>query len=84
MASPPLFFRYVLFAIIAGLANLGTQAIVFEVAPVKPLALSILVGAAAGFAVKYILDKRWIFFDDYSGATKEAQKIVLVPHSAWR
>ncbi len=69
--------RYVLFAVIAGAMNLGAQAIVFAVAPVQPLALSILVGTGVGFIVKYLLDKRWIFFDGYHGAAKEARKIFL-------
>lgn len=69
--------RYVLFAIIAGVMNLVTQAIAFGLAPVQPLAVSILAGTGVGFVVKYILDKRWIFFDDYDGAAKEARKIVL-------
>lgn len=57
--------------------NLVTQAIAFGLAPVQPLAVSILAGTGVGFVVKYILDKRWIFFDDYDGAAKEARKIVL-------
>jgi putative flippase GtrA len=69
--------RYVLFAIIAGVANLLTQAIVFALAPAQSLALSILAGTGVGFVVKYILDKRWIFFDDYDGAAKEIHKIAL-------
>ena len=69
--------RYVSFAIIAGAMNLMTQAIVFGLAPVQPLAASILAGTAVGFMVKYILDKRWIFFDDYDGAAQEVRKIFL-------
>lgn len=72
-----IFVRYVVFAIIAGATNLVTQAIVFGLAPVQPLAASILAGTGVGFVVKYILDKRWIFFDDYDGAAKEVRKIVL-------
>lgn len=69
--------RYALFAIIAGAVNLLTQGIVFGLAPVQPLALSILAGTAAGFIVKYFLDKHWIFFDGYDSAAGEARKIVL-------
>jgi putative flippase GtrA len=69
--------RYVLFAIIAGVVNLLTQGIVFGVATVQPLASSMLAGTAAGFIVKYFLDKHWIFFDDCAGATQEIRKIVL-------
>ena len=46
--------RYVLFAIVSTLVNFATQEAVIRVAP---LGLSILAGTAAGFAVKYVLDK---------------------------
>jgi putative flippase GtrA len=72
-----IFARYVLFAIVAGAANLATQAIVFDLAPIQPLALSILLGTGAGFVVKYLLDKHWIFFDRSDGIANEIYKIVL-------
>ena len=61
--------RYLLFAVIAGAMNLGVQAIAFPFLPVWPLELSILAGTGVGFAVKFLLDKRWIFFDGYHGPT---------------
>ncbi|MCI0466971.1 MAG: GtrA family protein [Beijerinckiaceae bacterium] len=69
--------RYALFAVAAGAVNLLTQEIVFRLSPVKPLAASIFAGTAAGFIVKYFLDKHWIFFDGYGSAAKEARKVVL-------
>ena len=72
-----MFVRYVLFAIIATLVNLVTQEIVIRIAPVAPLALSILMGTAAGFILKYVLDKKWVFDDDYGGHRQEFQKITL-------
>ena len=66
--------RYLLFAVIAGAINLGAQQIVFALSPLQPLALSILAGTGVGFAVKYLLDKRWIFYDGYHGPTHEAPK----------
>ncbi len=69
--------RYVLFALVAGAMNLLTQAFVFQISPVQPLAVSILAGTAIGFIVKYGLDKHWIFFDDYRGMRHEAGKVVL-------
>lgn len=69
--------RYLLFAVIAGAMNLGAQQIVFKFSPLQPLALSILAGTGVGFAVKYLLDKRWIFYDGYHGPTHEARKIFL-------
>jgi putative flippase GtrA len=69
--------RYLLFAILSMLANLATQEIVFRLAPVAPLALSILGGTAAGFAVKYVLDKNWIFYDEYTSHRDEVRKVTL-------
>jgi putative flippase GtrA len=69
--------RYVSFAIIAGVMNLMTQAIVFSLLPVQPLAISILAGTAVGFIVKYLLDKHWIFFDNYDNVSRELNKVFL-------
>ena len=67
-------WRYIGFAVIATLANLGTQQIVIAVAP---LTVSIGAGTLVGFAVKYALDKHFVFFDAYSGRASEAVKILL-------
>jgi putative flippase GtrA len=72
-----IFIRYVVFAGIATLANLATQEAVVRVAPLSPLALSILMGTATGFILKYLLDKKWVFDDGYSGHRQELQKITL-------
>lgn len=69
--------RYVLFAVVATLANLAAQEIVIRFAPVAPLAVSILAGTVAGFAVKYVLDKKWIFYDAFTTHREEARKISL-------
>jgi putative flippase GtrA len=76
------FLRYVLFAVISTIANLGTQEIVLRiasavVASVAALPLAILAGTAVGFAVKYVLDKKWIFYDAYTTRANEARKIGL-------
>ena len=72
-----MFVRYVLFAILATLANLATQELVIRTAPVAPLTLSILMGTIAGFVLKYWLDKKWVFDDAYAGHRRELQKIGL-------
>ncbi|MFL4991144.1 MAG: GtrA family protein [Microvirga sp.] len=72
-----MFIRYVVFAGIATLANLATQEAVVRVAPLSPLALSIVMGTATGFILKYLLDKKWVFDDGYSGHRRELQKITL-------
>ena len=69
--------RYVLFAVMATLANLAAQEVVIRLAPVAPLALSIVAGTAVGFAVKYVLDKKWIFYDAFTTHREEARKISL-------
>ena len=69
--------RYVLFAVVATLANLAAQEIAMRLTPVAPLAVSILAGTAAGFLVKYVLDKKWIFYDRYSTHRDEARKVTL-------
>lgn len=69
--------RYVLFAAVATVANLAAQEIVVRLAPVAPLVLSIAAGTIVGFAVKYILDKKWIFNDPFTSHRDEARKISL-------
>ena len=69
--------RYVLFAILSALVNFAAQAVVTALAPAAPLMVSILFGTAAGFAVKYVLDKKWIFFDDYTSHRAEVRKVTL-------
>ncbi|WP_407152804.1 GtrA family protein [Bradyrhizobium sp. ORS 86] len=70
--------RYILFAIVSMLGNLGVQeSVVYVTAPGTPLAVSMVSGTAAGFALKYILDKRWIFRDSYTSSASELKKIVL-------
>ncbi|MBF9195918.1 GtrA family protein [Microvirga terrestris] len=72
-----MFVRYVLFATVATLINLAIQEIVVQMAPVAPITLSILMGTAAGCVLKYVLDKKWVFDDDYGGHRQEAQKVTL-------
>ena len=69
--------RYILFAVLATLANLSAQETVVRLAPLAPLALSIAAGTLVGFAVKYVLDKRWIFYDPFTSRREEARKISL-------
>ncbi len=73
----PMLVRYVLFALVATAANLLTQELVVRTSPVAPLALSILAGTAAGFVLKYWLDKRFVFNDAYEGRSSEARKVAL-------
>ena len=70
-------FRYVLFAVLSTLVNFMTQEAVLVLVPWASLALSIVAGTATGFAAKYLLDKRWIFNDGYTGGRDEARKVGL-------
>jgi putative flippase GtrA len=76
-ASAPLVGLYVLFAVISTAGNLAAQEVTSWVAPFAPLALSILVGTVVGFATKYLLDKKWIFADPYTGRREEMRKVWL-------
>lgn len=53
---------YALFAAVATLANIGSQALVVKCYPGShTVELSILVGTAVGLPIKYMLEKRHIF-----------------------
>ena len=70
-AAPPvalslraLVLRYTGFAVLATLANLGTQRIVLLSGDgFGLLLLAIAAGTLVGLVIKYLLDKRWIFQD---------------------
>jgi putative flippase GtrA len=70
-------FRYVLFAAISMLANLGMQEVLVRLWPNASLTIPILAGTIVGFLVKYFLDKRWIFVDRYTGPIHELRKVIL-------
>lgn len=68
---------YTLFAIVATAANIAAQELTLRAAPTGGLALSILAGTIVGFAVKYVLDKVYVFADDLSPPREEARKVML-------
>ncbi len=72
-----MFSRYVLFALVATFSNLATQEIAIRIVPIAPLSISILMGTIVGFVLKYVLDKKLVFNDGYSGHRQELQKIIL-------
>lgn len=75
LSGAAIFVRYVLFAVAAGIANILTQATISRASPNVTVVASILAGTAVGFLVKYVLDKRWVFFDGYQDAIGEIRKI---------
>lgn len=78
MSLPELVIRYSTFAVVATLVNLASQRVVLNLLPGHyGFALAVLVGTAAGLIVKYVLDKKWIFFDRSSGAATHGRKFGL-------
>lgn len=73
----PRFLRYVAFALLAMVANLAVQELVVRGWPAAPLLAAIAAGTGAGFAIKYLLDKLWVFDDAFTGYRQEASKIAL-------
>lgn len=69
--------RYIAFAAFATLTNLVTQEAAVRAVPLAPLVVSMTAGTVVGFAVKYVLDKNWIFFDQVEGRYHEFRKISL-------
>ena len=69
--------RYVLFAVLATIANIAAQEMAIQLSPIAPLTVSIVAGTIVGFALKYGLDKVYVFSDAYDGHAGEARKILL-------
>lgn len=76
MSGTSIALRYVIFAVIATIANLGTQRLVLSGGE-GLFIWAVLAGTAVGLVVKYLLDKRWIFFDTSSGTAAHARKFTL-------
>lgn len=54
--------NYTVFAMLATLANIGSQEISLRIyAGLYSVSVSVLIGTAVGLMVKYILDKKYIF-----------------------
>jgi putative flippase GtrA len=70
--------RYVAFALVATLVNLGSQWgwLALHDGPFR-LPAAMAVGTLAGLVTKYLLDKRWIFDDRSTGAGTHARKFSL-------
>jgi putative flippase GtrA len=77
LSARVIFIRYIVFAIVAGSTNIGAQEAFVRVVPLAPIMASIVSGTVLGFFVKYLLEKRWVFLDEYDGHFAEARKIVL-------
>lgn len=64
MNGRQLLIRYSGFALLAMAVNIGTQRLILtQGESVIIYGAAVFMGTAAGLVVKYILDKKWIFFD---------------------
>ncbi len=82
MSRTSLILRYAGFAVIAVLANLATQRLVFWGAEMSEVTTPHFIaalgaGTLVGLVVKYVLDKRWIFYDDTTGAKAQGAQFLL-------
>ncbi|MEO1025471.1 MAG: GtrA family protein [Pseudomonadota bacterium] len=78
MTLRTLVLRYTLFAVLATLANLGTQRLVLAYGDSGLVfALAVGAGTLVGLVIKYALDKRWIFYDLDTGVKAHGQKFSL-------
>ncbi|SDJ35983.1 GtrA family protein [Aliiruegeria lutimaris] len=78
MTTARLVILYAFFAVIATLANLGVQRVVLLGGKGGLwLMAAIATGTLAGLVIKYILDKRWIFFDQSTGVAVHGRKFSL-------
>lgn len=69
---------YVVFAVIATIANLLTQRIVLSMNDgAVGFAVAVLMGTLIGLVIKYFLDKRWIFRDFTTGTAANSKKFAL-------
>ncbi len=78
MKKHQLVMRYGMFAVAATVANLAVQRVVLGVDSSEfGFALAVFSGTLAGLVLKYILDKRWIFFDTAQGVATHTKKFTL-------
>lgn len=77
-AKTKLTIYYVLFAVTATLANIGTQDAVVRVygGPLH-IFISVMFGTGAGLVIKYLLDKRYIFRFQSRNALHDGQTFML-------
>ncbi len=78
MTRAQIAIRYAAFAVIATLANLGAQRVVLALLDMRgELAAAIFVGTGVGLVVKYVLDKKWIFYDASTGVAAHGKRFSL-------
>lgn len=78
MALNNLVLRYAIFAVLATVANLETQRLVLlQQSNAVHFVWAIAAGTIVGLVIKYMLDKRWIFYDQETGVKAHGWKFLL-------
>lgn len=78
MNRAELVLRYGAFALVSMLANLGAQRAVLHVVDGnRGFILAVAVGTGVGLVLKYVLDRRWIFYDRTSGLAVHGRDFTL-------
>lgn len=78
MTLTQLTIRYGFFAVLATLANLATQRLTPALADeTLSYVVALMAGTVVGLVLKYVLDKRWIFYDKSSGIAVHGKKFKL-------
>lgn len=78
MTFLPIYLRYAVFAVLASLVNLLTQAASLQLYSAElGLTIALILGTGTGLLTKYLLDKRWIFFDMSTGAAAHGKTFSL-------
>lgn len=78
MTLRTLILRYAAFAVVATIANLATQRVVLQFGDTGGhFAAAVGVGTIIGLVIKYLLDKRWIFYDEDASLRGHGQKFSL-------
>lgn len=78
MTLRTLVLRYSAFAVLATIANLGMQRLVLRGGDGPWMFIAaVFAGTLVGLVIKYLLDKRWIFYDVGTGLKAHGQKFGL-------
>lgn len=73
-----IFIRYVAFAVLAMIANLAVQRMVMANGDSKTVfVLAVVAGTLVGLALKFQLDKKWVFCDLSRGVKSHGRKFTL-------
>jgi putative flippase GtrA len=76
ITAAQIFWRYLLFCLLAIIVNLGLQAIAHEIVH-TPDWFSMGIGTAGGLVLKYFLDKKFIFFAEKTTAIRDFTRFVI-------